>query len=119
LDTKHSDASQVDSIKTRAAAIERGVRELESLAQGFKLKVDSVVLHFEALKEELDDYAQGYDGLQTDYSMALTALDEEKHTAETYYAAFRNAEVEIKILKTLVPDEQLDYQLAFSQARPY
>lgn len=118
-DTECSDTSPVDAIKTRASGIERSIQELESLAQGFKLKVDRVALHLEALKEELDEYARGYSGLQTDYSMALAALDEEKHTAETYHGALRNAEVEIKILKSLVPDEKLDYQHGFSQARPW
>lgn len=118
-DTDRGDTPQVDAIKARASGIERSVQELESLAQGFKVKVDRVALHLEALKEELDEYAQSYSGLQTDYSMALAALDEEKETAVSYHGALRNAEVEIKILKSLVPDEKLDYEIGFSQARPW
>lgn len=114
-----SDTSQVDIVKARTAGIEWSVQELESLAQSFKLKVDKVASHLEALKDELEEYSEGYSGLQTDYAMALAALDEERHTADTYRGAFRNAEVEIKILKSFVPDEKLDYEVGFSQARPW
>lgn len=115
-DSRH--AFRVDTVKIKADAVERGVRELESLAQDFKRKVDSVAVEFEDLREELNEYALEHDALLTDHSMALASLDEEKVTSERYHGYLRNAEVEIKILKSLVPDDQLDYQVGFSQARP-
>lgn len=108
-----------DSIDARAAAVEGAIRELEDLAQSFKLKAERVATVFEALRGDLNEYALEYNGLMMDHTMALEALDEEKLTADRYHGALRNAEVEIKILQSLVPDDQLDYQVGFSQARPW
>lgn len=93
------------------------IRRVEGLVEGFKGKVDDLSKEFEAMRVEIDDHLLKFHGLEQDHAMALECISEERATVGRYVGWLANAERQIDLLHTVVPDEHRDVDGAFSQAR--
>ena len=71
------------------------------------------------MKEELSQYYEDFDALETDHIQALAAVQEEKRTVCSYIEKLRNSEVQIVQLQECVATGSGEALCGYSQAKSY
>jgi chromosome segregation ATPase len=83
----------------------KGLHRLAHQVGKYQEKVQALKGDFEELCEALEDAEHRFEALETDYGVALDAVEVEKETARYYYRHLRNAELEIRHLRMALPDD--------------
>ena len=112
-------STKTERVDACTKKLEEQIRQLESLSNKFKRKVDRIAQGFQDLTGELSQYSEEFEGLENDYHHALAALHEERETVYSYMGKLRNAEVEIGVLFDCIPEGAGEALCGYSQAKTF